>query len=104
MCVFGDADKVTSVSVLEGDPVTLSPGLTEISLRESTLRWESETHSFTDGRFRDGLELDNQTGSLTITNIKTEHAGIYKLHITREKSLLPSSSSTKTFNVSVYGE
>ncbi|XP_077081353.1 uncharacterized protein LOC143734788 [Siphateles boraxobius] len=93
--------RVKSVSVSEGDSVTLNPGLTEIGLRENTIQWETETETlaFTDGRFRDRLELDNKTGSLTITNITTGHAGIYKLHITRVKSL---SSSSKTFNVSVY--
>ncbi len=34
-----------------------------------------------DGRFRDRLKLNNQTGSLTITNITTEHAGHYTLQI-----------------------
>ncbi|XDV23615.1 hypothetical protein PO909_028120, partial [Leuciscus waleckii] len=82
-----------------GDSVTLNPGLTEIGLRENHILWESEkeTLAFTDGRFRDRLKLDNQTGSLTITNITTEQAGIYKLHITRAESFLP-----KKFNVSVY--
>ncbi|XDV23611.1 hypothetical protein PO909_028119, partial [Leuciscus waleckii] len=89
-----------------GDSVTLYPGLTAIGLRENHILWESEKESlaFTDGRFRDRLKLDNQTGSLTITNITTEQAGIYKLHI-RAKSLSSSSSSSsssKTFNVSVY--
>ncbi|XDV23617.1 hypothetical protein PO909_028122, partial [Leuciscus waleckii] len=54
-----------------------------------------------DGRFRDRLKLDVQTGYLTITNITTEQAGIYKLKIARAESSL-SSPSSKTFNVSVY--
>ncbi|XP_016112937.1 SLAM family member 9-like [Sinocyclocheilus grahami] len=48
------------------------------------------------GRFRDRLKLDNQTGSLTITNITTEHTGHYKLEITGGKL------SSKAFRVSVY--
>ncbi len=49
-----------------------------------------------DGRFRDRLKLDNQTGSLTITNITTQHAGLYELN--------GAEVSLKTFRVSVYGE
>jgi len=51
-----------------------------------------------DGRFRDRLKLDDQTGSLTITNTTTEHTGVYKLQIRGAKLTL------KTFTVSVYGE
>ncbi|XP_058616469.1 natural killer cell receptor 2B4-like isoform X3 [Onychostoma macrolepis] len=50
-----------------------------------------------DGRFRDRLKLDKQTGSLIITNITTEHAGLYQLQIIGAKW------SSKTFNVFVYG-
>ncbi|KAL0161332.1 hypothetical protein M9458_045057, partial [Cirrhinus mrigala] len=56
----------------------------------------STSDAFLDGRFRDRLKLDNQTGSLTITNITTEHTGLYKLQITGKRL------SSITFNVSVY--
>nr|XP_055072856.1 uncharacterized protein LOC129452839 [Misgurnus anguillicaudatus] len=35
-----------------------------------------------DGRFRDRLQVDNQTGDLTITNITTQHTGSYQMNIT----------------------
>ncbi|XP_026109284.1 CD48 antigen-like [Carassius auratus] len=59
----------------------------------------AEVYSTCDGpdeRFRDRLKLDKQTGSLTITNITTQHAGDYQLEINGAKL------SSKTFNVSVY--
>ncbi len=105
--VFGD-----SVSVTEGDSVTLKTNLTEIHERDNIL-WKygaeksliarmnkkpNSSSDVTDGRFRDRLKLDDQTGSLTITNITTQHAGCYELHISGAKRTL------KTFNISVYGE
>ncbi|KTF94030.1 hypothetical protein cypCar_00034802 [Cyprinus carpio] len=57
---------------------------------------QNNSCDFPDGRFRDRLKLDNQTGSLTITDITTEHAGLYELDISGAKKTL------KTFNVSVY--
>ncbi|XP_059424889.1 uncharacterized protein LOC132159402 [Carassius carassius] len=100
-----------SVSVTEGDSVTLESGLTEIS--ENSIQWETETKnqlnsliaainraagmfSTFNGAFgilRDRLKLDNQTGSLTITNITTEQAGLYVLRLTKQ---------SKAFRVSVY--
>uniref|UniRef100_A0A8C1VDI3 Ig-like domain-containing protein n=1 Tax=Cyprinus carpio TaxID=7962 RepID=A0A8C1VDI3_CYPCA len=101
-----------SVSVMEGDSVTLNIDDTQIR-EDDYILWtfgaeksiiaqiirEFEifyTYNGTDGRFRDRLKLDEQTLSLTITNTTSEHAGDYKLEIHRAK--LPS----KTFSVSVY--
>ncbi|XP_073700517.1 uncharacterized protein [Garra rufa] len=106
--VFGDGLK--SVSVTEGDSVTLNTGLTEIIDEDLILsRFGAENtliaeinvmaNSVTvyddvlDGRFRDRLKLDHQTGSLTITNITTQHAGLYKLQ---------SNSVSKDFSLNVY--
>ncbi len=98
----------------EGDSVTLHTDVTEIREDDDILwKFEAEkchiakmkknkqifsTFNGTDGRFRDRLKVDHQTGSLTITNITTEHAGIYHLKIAGAKK------SSKTFTVSVYGE
>ncbi|XP_043078798.1 SLAM family member 5-like [Puntigrus tetrazona] len=101
-----------SVSVTEGDSVTLNTNLTEIHEHDDIL-WKFGAERFQiakmktrnrnvptydgpDGRFRDRLKLDDQTGSLTITNISTQHAGDYQLEITGAKK------SLKTFSVSVY--
>ncbi len=51
-----------------------------------------------DGRFRDRLKLDNQTGSLTITNTRTTDSGLYQIYIKGMKLI------TYRFNVTVYGE
>jgi len=49
--------------------------------------------------FRGKLQLD-QTGSLTIKNMRTKHSGLYKV----ESYLNSGSSHTLTFNVTVSGE
>lgn len=57
--------------------------------------------SFPDGNeiFRDRLQLDNKTGSLTITSITTTQNGLYELLIASANKV-----SNKIFNVNVYGE
>ncbi|KAK9967151.1 hypothetical protein ABG768_001563, partial [Culter alburnus] len=106
--VFG-GDK-ESVSVNKGDSVTLNSDLTEIK-DDDVIQWRFRTeytliaeinkqaNRFTayddvlDGRFRDRLKLNNQTGSLSIKNITAEHSGEYKLQI---------NSVIKSFSLGVY--
>uniref|UniRef100_A0A8C1PDX4 Immunoglobulin domain-containing protein n=1 Tax=Cyprinus carpio TaxID=7962 RepID=A0A8C1PDX4_CYPCA len=109
-----ETNEIQSVSVMEGDSVILKTAETEIR-EEDDILWRfrgeksliakinrqtkiSSTYNGTDERFRDRLKLDYQTGSLTITNITTEHTGLYELQISGVKL------TSKTFNVSVYGE
>ncbi|XP_043079796.1 SLAM family member 5-like [Puntigrus tetrazona] len=101
-------------SVMEGDSVTLNIDFTEIDDMVDDIVWtigdeksciakhnkKKQTISIyddvLDGRFRDRLKLDNQTGSLTIMNISTLHAGVYKVDLSGRQL------TSKTFNVSVY--
>uniref|UniRef100_A0A8C2FHZ8 Ig-like domain-containing protein n=1 Tax=Cyprinus carpio TaxID=7962 RepID=A0A8C2FHZ8_CYPCA len=104
------------VSVMEGDSVTINPDLTEIK-DDNVIQWKfgptttiaeiiaeinKQTDSMTvyddvlDERFRDRLKLDNQTGSLTITNTRHEHDGVYYAVI--NGAIL----SLQSFRVSVY--
>ncbi|XP_067252860.1 uncharacterized protein [Chanodichthys erythropterus] len=100
------------VSVKEGDSVALKTDLTEMKDRNICL-WtfgpnksliaklnrklrEIFLYNGPDGRFRDRLNLD-QTGSLTITNITTEHAGLYERTISGNREI------RYRFSVSVSG-
>jgi len=56
---------------------------------------KNQIFSTFDGRFRDRLKLDDQTGSLTITHTTTEHTGVYQLELNGLKI------TSKRFNVSV---
>uniref|UniRef100_A0A9J8ARL9 Ig-like domain-containing protein n=1 Tax=Cyprinus carpio carpio TaxID=630221 RepID=A0A9J8ARL9_CYPCA len=107
--VFGASDEVKSV--MEGDSVTLHTDLTEIQkvklilwtygpdgaliAQLSTLVNRISLYVL-DGRFRGRLQLNDQTGSLTITNIRNEHAGLYELQINRINEV-----SSKKFSIIV---
>ncbi len=110
--MFGDTDTVKSVSVKEGDSVTLKI-VTETQTGEK-IKWKfgtyrnllatmngeiSNIYDGPDGRFRDRLKLDHQTGSLIITNTRTTDSGLYEAEISRS-----SSQDKHRFNVTVYGE
>ncbi len=52
-----------------------------------------------DGRFRDTLELDETTGSLTIRKSRTTHSGLYTLYI-----ISSGGYSQQRFIITVKGE
>ncbi|KAI7789567.1 putative SLAM family member 9-like [Triplophysa rosa] len=100
------------VSVTEGDSVILSVNLTEHQMKEE-ISWKFGAQDITiaetekkgkyprlheeraDGRFRGRLKLDH-TGSLTITNIRTDHSGLYTVITSNTETQL------NIFNITIY--
>jgi len=112
--VSGEAADAKKQSVLEGDSLTLHSYLTEIH-KVDLMLWmygaqssiiaklygKSQRISFydvEDGRFGDRLQLDIQTGSLSISDVRTKHSGDYQLKI------ISTETSYKMFSVTVHGE
>lgn len=107
-----NTDKLETISVMEGDSVALSTDVTKI-LRDDQILWRfgpknariAENYKQNpplydnNGRFKDRLKLNLQTGSLTITNMNIADSENYKLTI-----ISRTGTSYKTFRVSVYGE
>ncbi|XP_050950418.1 natural killer cell receptor 2B4 [Labeo rohita] len=107
-------DETKTIPVTEGDFVTLNTDVTKIK-RDDHILWtfrikNSETRiaqtntqnisiydSGENERFRDRLQINEQTGSLTITNINKLHSGLYKVQI------INGGVRYKTFNIAVYG-
>nr|XP_055073737.1 uncharacterized protein LOC129453501 isoform X2 [Misgurnus anguillicaudatus] len=107
--VFGD--EVKSVSVMEGDSVTLHTHFTDTKANDATVVWTFGPQKSTiakinrepkgnkisiyddvlDGRFRGRLKLNNQTGDLTITDIITQHTGVYEVEITVRSKIIQNS-------------
>uniref|UniRef100_A0A671R144 Immunoglobulin domain-containing protein n=1 Tax=Sinocyclocheilus anshuiensis TaxID=1608454 RepID=A0A671R144_9TELE len=117
VCVSGvsaaERDKMKRKSVKEGESVTLD---THVINKPYNLMWHfNETRiavitgdqsictdvqcEDAEERFRDRLKLDNQTGSLTITNTRTTDSGLYQLEINSNSTIRI--TSVKSFSVTV---
>lgn len=102
--------------VTEGHSVTLHTGITELQ-RYDKILWSfgprgsnslliaqipertNKTPSEDDERFRDRLQLNSETGDLTIKDIKITHSGDYHLKLFSTKK-----TKSKRFRVILYGE
>ncbi|XP_059403386.1 uncharacterized protein LOC132136861 [Carassius carassius] len=113
--LVGGTDEVTSVSVMEGESVSLNTGVTEVQ-KYRLIQWRfgetriaqfnsltrsSSTYDTDDDKtLKNRLNLDPQTGSLTITNSRTTDSGLYQLILTsretRSKSFRVTVSATTT--------
>ncbi|XP_073669736.1 uncharacterized protein [Paramisgurnus dabryanus] len=98
---------------MEGDSLTLHTDITEIQ-RDDVIEWSfghqeiciSEVNKeankisvyddVLDGRFRDRLQVNDQTGDLIITNITTQHTGLYII------TIMNSRVTSHRFSVTVY--
>uniref|UniRef100_A0A8C1SSY5 Ig-like domain-containing protein n=1 Tax=Cyprinus carpio TaxID=7962 RepID=A0A8C1SSY5_CYPCA len=108
--VCGDTDVIKSVSVTEGDSVTLHTNVTEIQSDDQIVwmfgsqdtriaeihRQKISTYDCK-GTFEDILQMDSQTGSMTIGNVRTEHTELYKVQIITNEA-----TSCKTIELTVY--
>lgn len=103
------------VSVTEGDRAELNTDVSELQ-RDALILWmfgprdsliakadlenrKISTHDGVGGRFRDRLQLDLQTGSLSITSTTNTDSGLYKLKI-----ISSTETKSKLFRVTVSGE
>jgi len=113
--MFGvETVEMKTLSVMEGDSVTLHADVSDIQGDITVMEWmfgaetpdiviaeinrAANINSVHDERFRVRGQMDIQTGSLTITNIRTTDSGLYKLDISANRGVF------KTFRLTVYGK
>nr|XP_055073009.1 uncharacterized protein LOC129452972 [Misgurnus anguillicaudatus] len=105
-----ESDQLKSVSVKDGDSVTLHTDVLDIK-KYDAMQWrfqgiriahfnKSDSKISEDERFRDKLQLDVQTGSLKIKNIRMDLSGLYEVEITSSSGY----TIHQSFTVTVSGE
>ncbi|XP_067270847.1 CD48 antigen-like [Pseudorasbora parva] len=107
--VFGAETDEINVPVMEGGFFTLRTGLTEIQ-SDDEIEWRfgsnktritkiaaGDVTTYDDEKFRDRMQLERQTGDLTITNASNEHSGVYQLSI-----IIRRKKTIKRFAVTVF--
>ncbi|XDV22625.1 hypothetical protein PO909_027484, partial [Leuciscus waleckii] len=110
-CFWPLVDGVMRVSVTEGDSIILHTNVTDIHRNIHHIEWRFGPDStliadwfteiiYHEQMFRDRIQMDSQTGSLTIRNIRTTDSGLYQLDII----YTPFRHSTVFFNVTAYDE
>uniref|UniRef100_A0A9J8BKC3 Immunoglobulin domain-containing protein n=1 Tax=Cyprinus carpio carpio TaxID=630221 RepID=A0A9J8BKC3_CYPCA len=107
MCLWHLVDELESVSVMEGDSVTLHHNLYVSNIqRDDEIEWRFEgtliarvivnnSEYYDEKTFKHRLKL-GQTGSLTITNTRSADSGLYQL-----KTIIGNTESIKKINVIV---
>ncbi|XP_051726682.1 hepatocyte cell adhesion molecule-like [Ctenopharyngodon idella] len=105
-----EKDGIKTISVMKGDSVTLPTGVSEIN-RYMQILWlfgpenpdtlvaeiyKTSISIYDSYKGLDRLQMDQQTGSLTIRNITTTHSGLYTAQI------MTAMATYKRFKVIVY--
>lgn len=104
-------DAVRTVEVNKGEPVILNAGVGTQKYNQLLWRFEAERTFLAQldktGQikltnhegFKDRLNLDHQTGDLTIRDVGTEHSGVYHLEINSNRHSL-----LKKYKLTVHGK
>lgn len=113
LCFTGSPVEI-NVSVMEGESVTFCPNASELQ-SDDLIRWKYEDHqclaNYKENKmitcvgeegFGDRFQLDSQTGSLTIRNIRIKDTGCYKFIILRNKII--QHKTFRSYCVTVYGK
>lgn len=114
LCQICSVVTTAQIPVNEGESVTLSTNLTKLHDGDDIMWFYESTfisefyenltiyHDCIDGRFSNILQLDSETGSLTITNLSKQHTGLYKLKSPTGSLINHQQQECQGYNVIVY--